>query len=92
MVLFTKLYGELSSRFQQSLRGCNNHTAHFKRMQETKHQKAARPDQRDAQRELVELSKFDTNTFSNSVLIFPGLLCNLGSHPINRLGQAATPA
>jgi len=33
MVLFTKVYGELSSRIQQSLRRCNN-CAHFKHMQE----------------------------------------------------------
>ena len=33
MALFTKVYGELSLRIQQSLPRCNNQ-AHFKRMQE----------------------------------------------------------
>jgi hypothetical protein len=33
MVLFTKIYGELSLRIQQSLRRCNNRSE-FKRMQQ----------------------------------------------------------
>jgi hypothetical protein len=42
-VLFTKVYGELSLRIQQSLRRCNNR-GEFKRMPEPERQEAAMSD------------------------------------------------
>ena len=70
MVLFTKVYGELSLRIQQSLPRCNNRGAFQAHAGAPERQEAARPGQRDAQRELIELGKFATQIPSNSVLIF----------------------
>ena len=47
MVLFTKVYGELSLRIQQSLRRCNNRGAFKAHAGAPERQEAARP--RDAE-------------------------------------------
>jgi hypothetical protein len=61
MVLFTKVYSELSLRIQQSLRRCNNRGA-FQAHAGDRASRNGSPDLRDAEEELVELDKFDTNT------------------------------
>ena len=62
MVLFTKVYGELSLRIQQSLPRCNNRRRISSACRSARASRSGSPDQRDAQRELVELGKSDTNT------------------------------
>ena len=61
MVLFTKVYGELSLRIQQSLPRCNNRGAFQAHAGAPEDQEAASPAR--CGRELVELGKSDTNTF-----------------------------
>jgi hypothetical protein len=65
MVLFTRVYGELimRSRIQQSLRRCNNPGAFQAHAGAPERQEAARLASEMPEGELVELRKFDTNTF-----------------------------
>jgi hypothetical protein len=57
MALFTKVYGELSLRTQQSLRRCNNRSAFQAPAGALERQEAARLASEMKQRELVELGK-----------------------------------
>jgi hypothetical protein len=59
MVLFTKVYGELSLRTQQSLRRCNNRGAFQAHAGAPERHEAARLAS-EMRKELVELGKFDT--------------------------------
>jgi hypothetical protein len=61
MVLFTKVYGELSLRIQQSLSRCNNSGAFLAR-RSARASRSGSPGQRDAEGVLVELGKSETNT------------------------------
>jgi hypothetical protein len=63
MASFTKVYGELSLRIQQSLRRCNNPDAFSSACRGARGSRSGSPGRRDAEGELVELGKSVTNAF-----------------------------
>jgi hypothetical protein len=70
MALFTKIYGELSLRIQQSLRRCNNRGISSACRSPARVSRSRSPGQRNAEAELVESGKSDTNA-PHSLDLFP---------------------